>query len=212
LTAPVVPEMLPGMSSEASESATTEPEIVSPAKLIAAIVAEVADRRVPEAPIAPPREGPAAQERPPPPAAYKPPDFAAIFRQLGLAEKETECVARASELLRLLPRETPPNARRQIAAGMLQAFAMPPDKITEATSRAIDALEIWLGRGEQELREKLDTVGKRIQELRAEESRLAKELSERQASHHTTAYDTHIRQAELRNIVEFFRTELGGES
>lgn len=153
---------------------------------------------------APAPRDPGGQPRPPPPPSYKTPDFGGIFKSVGMADEERDRLAKAEELLRNLPAETPVAVKRQIVEGTLKAFGHSPEKISGAATRAIEALDTYAGIGEQDLRTRIDTTEKRLKELRAEEARLSAALAERQAMQQVLVWDVRARQAELESVIAFF--------
>jgi len=158
-------------------------------------------------PAAAPQAAPGASSapgRPAPPAGYRVPDYPGIFKSAGMADEERDRLARAEELLKTLPPETPIALRRQIVEGTLRSFGIAPERLVQAAVRAADALGTYLKIGEDDLRARVEATEKRLTELRAEQERIAKALAERQAAQQTLAWDVRERQSQLRGVAEFF--------
>ena len=71
-------------------------------------------------------------------------DFAQVFEAAGVDAGERDQVAKAQELLRSLPAETPAPVKRQIVEAALKAFGVPTAAIIEAAVEEIRALEAHL--------------------------------------------------------------------
>lgn len=115
-----------------------------------------------------------AGEAAPPPVELKGPlppvvggqvDFAQVFEVAGVDAQERDRVAKAQELLRSLPAETPVPVKKQIVEASLKAFGVPTEQIIEAAVAEIEALESFIRQGQAETQQVLAEGNQRIADL-----------------------------------------------
>lgn len=183
--------------------AKPDPEL-SPAEQVAALAKASAPPPSSSGSPAPTASAEGPGGRPIPPASYKTPDFSGIFKSGGMSDEDRDRLAKAEDLLRNLPAETPAPLKRQIVEGTLRTFGIPMEKLSASALRAADALDAYLGISDQDLQARSDAAQKRLRELQAEEQKLQQALAERRQLQSTLVFDVRARQAELRAVVSFF--------
>jgi hypothetical protein len=169
------------------------------------LIAKYANEPVPEPPSAPPNNVQLQGDIPR--AAGGVLDLPGIFRAAGISVDEQDRMAKALELLKTLPADTPAAVKKQIVEASLKAFKIPIDDIIEAGAQEIQALEAYSQHGAQDMQRTLADCSKKIEQLNAEVADL-KKLMETQVAEQTAATES-VNQAklEVQRVLEFFGQE-----
>jgi hypothetical protein len=131
------------------------------------------DEAAESAPEAAPPQGASPAATPAPPAAVEggaPPaeaaiDFVAILTAAGIKADARERVVKAKQLLRTMPVDGPSATMRKVVEAAFQAFEIPTEKIIDAASTEIDALQAYIRAGEDDKTAKLAAGERRIADL-----------------------------------------------
>jgi len=136
---------------------------------------------------------PAPAPAPPPPPAFRiaprtptTVDFPAVLKRSGVDADQQQRVKKAQDLLRSLPEDSPAEIKRQIVEAAFTAFDVPTQKIIEAATNEVEALEAFIAAGGSATQKILDDGSARIAELEAE-------IAEIRASMATAVSDQQIR-------------------
>jgi hypothetical protein len=136
---------------------------------------------------------PAPAPAPPPPPAFRiaprtptTVDFPAVLKRSGVDAEQQQRVKKAQDLLRSLPEDSPAELKRQIVEAAFTAFDVPTQKIIDAATLEVEALETFIAAGGAATQKILDDGSARIAELEAE-------IAEIRASMATAVSDQQIR-------------------
>jgi hypothetical protein len=113
-------------------------------------------------------------------------DFSEVLKRSGVDAEQQKRVKKAQDLLRDLPEETPADLKRQIVEATFRNFDVPTQKIIDAATLEVEALEAFIAAGGATTQKILDDGSARIAELEAE-------IAEIRASMATAVSDQQIR-------------------
>ena len=134
-------------------------------------------------------------------------DFPEVFVAGGVDASEQDRVQKALDLLNALPTETPTTVKKQIVEASLRAFGFPIESIIEAGVAEIEALDAFIGIGQDTTQKLLADSNARIEQLQAEIIDLRAMMENRlknQAGQHQTCNG---KKLEIQKVLEFFGRE-----
>lgn len=175
-----------------------------------ALLAKYADEPEPAAPSAATNR--AIPSPPPPPTASGPitpvaVDFPEVFVAAGVDASEQDRVQKALDLLNTLPTDTPTAVKKQIVEASLRAFGFPIESIIEAGVAEIEALDAFIGIGQDTTQKVLADSTARIEQLQAEiidlRALMETRLKEQEGQRHTC----NTKKLEIQKVLEFFGRE-----
>lgn len=134
-------------------------------------------------------------------------DFAPVYEQSGIDAQERDRVAKAIELLRSLPMETPAPVKRQIVEASLRAFGVPTDKIIEAAVGEIEALEGFICKGQSDTQAILADSSDRIAELEKEIASYKQIMQNAVTEQSTRTSVANGEKLKIQQVLEFFGQE-----
>jgi len=134
-------------------------------------------------------------------------DFDAVFDAAGIADEEQDRLAKASDLLKSLPAETPVEIKKQIVEASLRAFGVPIDKIIEAGVAEIQALEGYIRVGAGDTQALLRESEARIRQGEEEIRQIKTVMAERVREQDGVARTCNERKLAVQQILEFFGQE-----
>ena len=171
---------------------------------------------LPPSPVRVSTPAPASAPVPPTPPAFRiaartptTVDFSAVLKRAGVDADQQQRVKKAQDLLRSLPDDSPAALKRQIVEAAFTAFDVPTQKIIDAATLEVEALETFIAAGGQATQKILDDGSARIAELEAE-------IAQIRASMATAVSDQQIRDratqqqiAGVTPIISFFAQSPG---
>jgi hypothetical protein len=131
-------------------------------------------------------------------------DFDGVFDAAGIGDEERQRVARAIDLVRSLPADTPVAVRKQIVEASLKAFGVPIDKIIEAGVGEIHALEGYIRAGAADTQKLLQESTARIGQYEHEIGQIRTVMDERVQEQQAVVKSCNDRKLEIQQILEFF--------
>ena len=134
-------------------------------------------------------------------------DFPGVLRAAGISDEQQGRVDKAVGLLKTLPAETPREVKRQIVEASLKAFGFPVDQIIEAGAMEIQALELYIQRGQRDTQKLIADAQKRTDELNAEIGRVKKLVEEQVASQYALTQTCNQQKLTVQEVLEFFGQE-----
>lgn len=179
-----------------------EPEAAAPAAGTAPAgapaAAAAANRAIPSQPALATPSGPVV------PVAV---DFPEVFVAAGVDASEQDRMQKASDLLNTLPTDTPTAVKKQIVEASLRAFGFPIESIIEAGVAEIEALDAFIGIGQDTTQKVIADSTARIEELQAEiialRTLMETRLKEQEGQRHTC----NAKKLEIQKVLEFFGQE-----
>jgi hypothetical protein len=165
------------------------------------LIAKYANEAAPE----PPPEVQLSGELPKPVGGQV--DFAAVFRAGGIPDAEQERVDKARGLLGTLPTDTPREVKKQIVEASLKAFGYPLEKIIETGAQEIQALEVYIQRGQKDTQQLLQQSQQRLEELNAEIGRVKKVMEDQVAGQYALTNACNEQKLKVQEVLEFFGQE-----
>ena len=127
-----------------------------------------------------------------------------VFAAAGIGEEEQGRVAKAQELLKTLPAETPVAVKRQIVEAALKAFGYPIDDLIEAGVQEIEALEAWIQREARETQRTLADATARITQLEQEIAELRKLMQVSVDEEGAATAFVNAAKLQVQEVLEFF--------
>ena len=143
-----------------------------------------------------------------PPIVNGPVDFAQVFEAAGVDAGERDQVAKAQELLRSLPAETPAPVKRQIVEAALKAFGVPTATIIEAAVEEIRALEAHIQAGQSQAQRAVEEGNRRIAGLEAEVARVREAMEQASAEQEARVRAVNVEKLKVQPVLEFFGQEV----
>jgi hypothetical protein len=134
-------------------------------------------------------------------------DFPEVFVAAGVDASEQDRMQKAADLLNALPTDTPTAVKKQIVEASLRAFGFPIESIIEAGVAEIEALDAFIGIGQDTTQKVIADSTARIEQMQAEiiELRTLMEtrLKELEGQRHTC----NGKKLEIQKVLEFFGQE-----
>jgi hypothetical protein len=174
--------------------------------------ADAPDSPAPAAPVSPigvgnrgtPSQAPPTSGGPVTPVAV---DFAEVFIAGGVDASEQDRVQKASDLLSNLPTDTPTAVKKQIVEASLRAFGFPIESIIEAGVAEIEALDAFIGIGQDTTQKLLADSNARIEQLQAEIIALRTLMETRLRDQDGQRHTCNGKKLEIQRVLEFFGQE-----
>jgi hypothetical protein len=158
--------------------------------------------------------GSGASEPPPvelkgplPPVVEGQVEFAQVYEAAGVDAEEQGRVARAQELLRSLPAETPVQVKKQIVEASLKAFGVPTEKIIEAAVAEIEALESFIRQGQSETQTILAEGNQKIAELERQIAEVRTVMERSIGEQGIRTKSANQEKLKIQQVLEFFGQE-----
>lgn len=148
----------------------------------------------------------AAAPRPKPPADVQPAklDFDAVFKSAGVDPQELDRVRKAEELLKGLPEGTPDGLKRQIVEASLKAFGIDLQKISQAATNQLKALDTFSRLKEQQTSKAIQDAQAQIAQLEDKVIGLRADIDKRNTELAQTQAAAELRRAEVQRVLTFF--------
>lgn len=155
-------------------------------------------------PAATPTAAPAP--RPPPPSGVTPAkiDFDQVFKGAGVDPQELDRVRKAEELLKGLPEGTPDALKRQIVEASLKAFGIDLQKISQAATNQLKALDTFTRLKEQQTQKTIQDAQAQIAQLEDKVIGLKADIDKRNTELAQTQAAAELRRAEVQRVLGFF--------
>jgi len=134
-------------------------------------------------------------------------DFTAVFEAAGVDAEERDRAAKAQELLRSLPADTPAPVKKQIVEASLKAFGVPTQKIIEAAVQEMQALEAFIRSGQTDTQKILGDGNQRITELESEIVRVKQVMEQAVAQQEARTRAANGEKLNIQQVLEFFGQE-----
>jgi hypothetical protein len=131
-------------------------------------------------------------------------DFPAVLRRAGVDVEQQQRVAKAQDLLRSLPENSPAALKRQIVEAAFTAFDVPTQKIIQAASAEVDALQAFIHEGGARAQQVIDEGTARIAELDAEIAEIRESMAAALADQAIRDAATEEQIAGVKPILSFF--------
>jgi len=129
-------------------------------------------------------------------------DFPAVYEAAGIGAEEQARVAKAAELLHVLPAGS--EAGKQIVEASLKAFGVPVDKIIDAGGKEIGALDAYVAAGAADTKKVLAESQQRIAQYEQEIQRIRQVMDERVAEQQGVERACNDGKLEVARVLEFF--------
>jgi hypothetical protein len=143
-------------------------------------------------------------EKTPPGAPGGNVDYDKVFDAAGIADEEQARVAKAIDLVKGLPAETPVGVRKQIVEASLKAFGVPIEKIIEAGVAEIQALEGYIRVGDADTKRLLSESEQRIRQYEDEVKQIRSVMEDRVREQDTVVRACNDKKLSVQQILEFF--------
>ncbi len=161
---------------------------------------------------------PAPPPAPPPPPKFKLAtrtpttiDFPAVLKRAGVDVDQQQRVKKAQDLLRSLPEDSPAQLKRQIVEAAFTAFDVPTQKIIDAATAEVEALEAFVRAGGVAVQQIIDEGTARIAELEAEIAEIRASMATEVADQSVRDKATEAQINGVKPILAFFaQTNPGG--
>jgi hypothetical protein len=134
-------------------------------------------------------------------------DFNQVFEAGGVDAAERDRVAKARDLLRSLPAETPNPVKKQIVEASLKAFGVPTDKIIEAAVGEIQALDAFIKAGQVDVQKILSEGSTRIAQLETEIAEVKKVMEQAVSQQEIRTRTSNSEKLKVQDVLEFFGQE-----
>ena len=132
-------------------------------------------------------------------------DFQAVYLFGQVSAEECERVRRAYELVSSLPSSSiEPEARKQIVETTLRVFDLPADRLVEAATRQITALETFLRAAREHTNRLFEEEAREITELEAEIARRRSVQDTLTSEQGARVCAADVELAKLQHVVAFF--------
>jgi len=161
-----------------------------------------ADAAAPEAAAGPDAAPQADFVKQPPAAPGGKVDFPAVYEAAGIDPEEQARVAKAAELLHVLPAGS--EAGKQIVEASLKAFGVPVDKIIDAGGKEIGALDAYVAAGAADTKKVLAESQQRIAQYEEEIQRIRRVMDERVVEQQGVERACNDGKLEVARVLEFF--------
>lgn len=129
-------------------------------------------------------------------------DFPAVYEAAGIDAEEQARVAKAAELLHVLPAGS--EGGKQIVEASLKAFGVPIDKIIDAGGKEVRALDAYVAAGAADTKKVLADSQQRIAQYEEEIQRIRRVMDERVAEQQGVERACNDGKLEVARVLEFF--------
>ena len=133
-------------------------------------------------------------------------DFDAIFREAGMDAGELDRAAKAEQLLKSLPPDSPHAVKKQIVEASLHAFGFETQKIVAAAQNQQRAIEAYVRVNENSAAHALKETETQVQQLNEKIAALRADSQRRSSNLMTLSAAAQERRAELQKILDFFQS------
>lgn len=137
-------------------------------------------------------------------------DFPAVLRRAGVEVEQQQRVTKAQDLLRSLPENSPAALKRQIVEAAFTAFDVPTQKIIQAASAEVEALQAFIREGGARAQKVIDEGTARIAELDAEIAEIRESMAAALADQAIRDAATEEQIAGVKPILAFFAQQEPG--
>ncbi len=131
-------------------------------------------------------------------------DFSAVLQNAGVDAEQQQRVKKAQDLLRSLPESSPAALKRQIVEAAFTAFDVPTQKIIDAATTEVIALEAFIDAGGATTQRTIDEGTARIAELDAEIATIRESMAAAVADQAVRDASTLEQIAGVKPILAFF--------
>jgi hypothetical protein len=136
-------------------------------------------------------------------------DIDAIYKSAKLSADELDRVARAEQLLHLLPAQA--SGTREVVDATFRAFGVDRAKILEASSKQQHALEAFIRYSHEQTQQTLDANAKQIAELEAEIARCRQVSAKATSEGEDRARTVNDVLGKVKRVLDFFGDKSGGK-
>jgi hypothetical protein len=143
-------------------------------------------------------------QTPPPAAVGGHVDFEAVYAAAGVDAEERERVAKTIELLRGLPAGTDATVKKQIVEAALKAFAVPIEKIIEASVEEIQALDGYVRNGAADNEKLIQESDARIKQYEEEIKNIRAVMQQSVEEQQSVIKLCNDKKLEVQQVLEFF--------
>ncbi len=145
--------------------------------------------------------------RPPPPSGAVTPakvDFDQVFKTAGVDPQELDRVRKAEDLLKGLPEGTPDALKRQIVEASLKAFGVDLQKISQAATNQLKALDTFTRLKEAQTQKSIQDAQAQIAKLEDQVIGLKADIDKRNTELAQLQAAAEVRRAEVQRVLGFF--------
>lgn len=127
-----------------------------------------------------------------------------ILDARGVAPEERDRVAKAQQLLRALPQETPAAVKREIVEAALKAFGVSIEDIVSAARHEVDVLTGYIREGEMTIKQLEAQSNQRIAELERQIDAIRQELVKAEQEQESLDLQARKVMDEVEPVLRFF--------
>lgn len=135
-------------------------------------------------------------------------DFSALYTHQHVSTDERDRVARAEGLLAALPPKA--SHTKEVVDATLRAFGVDADRIVDAATKELMALEVFARAAQEHLQRVMDDGQKRLEELEAEIDHCKGVMAQARREHDERGRAVGAERERVQRVLEFFAREIDG--